>query len=100
MGGVQVYLKHTDKNKFDSDTDMVPVGAEDKVFEGTFSATGAGWVTIELDTPFEYDGNSNLLVCCFDPTNGSLGNNYEFYTTSETNFMCHLAYSNYVVPSL
>ena len=100
MGGVQVYLKHTDKNKFDSDTDMVPVGAEDKVFEGTFSATGAGWVTIELDTPFEYDGNSNLLVCCFDPTNGSFGNNYEFYTTSETNFMCHLAYSNYVVPSL
>ena len=101
MGGVQVYLKHTDKNKFDSDTDMVPVGAEDKVFEGTFSATGAGWVTIELDTPFEYDGNSNLLVCCFDPTNGSLGTDYKFYCSDiSEDYRCHFAFSNYTVPSL
>ena len=101
MGGVQVYLKHTDKNKFDSDTDMVPVGAEDKVFEGTFSATGAGWVTIELDTPFEYDGNSNLLVCCFDPTNGSFGNYYKFYCSDiSEDYRCHFAFSDYVVPSL
>ncbi len=101
MSGVQVYLKHTDKNKFDSQTDMVLVGAEDKVFEGTFSATGAGWATIKFDTPFEYDGNSNLLVCCFDPTSGSFGTDYKFYCYfSNDDYKCHQAYSDNIVPSL
>jgi hypothetical protein len=78
MSGVQVYLKHTDKDKF-SDYATVPLEEGDKVFEGTFSATGAGWAIITLDTPFEYDGNRNLLVSCFDPTDGSPGTDYTFY---------------------
>ena len=32
------------------------------VFDGTLSVTGSGWATIVLDTPFEYDGTSNLLI--------------------------------------
>ena len=31
-------------------------------FEGTYSVTGTGWMTITLDTPFAYDGTSNLLI--------------------------------------
>ena len=35
----------------------------DEVFSGTLSVTTtAGWVTINLDTPFAYDGTSNLLI--------------------------------------
>ena len=34
----------------------------DLVFNGTLSVTGAGWATITLDTPFVYDGTSNLLI--------------------------------------
>ena len=101
MSGVQVYLKHTDKNRFDSQTDMVPVGAEDKVFEGTFSATGAGWVTITLDTPFEYDGINNLLVCTLDPTDGSFGTSPPFFYYHHTSDKkSHYAYSDNTVPSL
>ena len=33
-----------------------------EVFNGTLSVTGAGWATIELDSPFTYDGTSNLLI--------------------------------------
>ncbi len=34
----------------------------DEVFSGTISITEQGWVTIDLDTPFAYDGTSNLLI--------------------------------------
>ena len=86
MSGVQVYLKHTDKNNFD-DYSEVLLSAEDKVFEGTFSATGAGWVTITLDKPFEYDGNSNLLIGCEDLTEGSFGSDYKFFAHATENAM-------------
>lgn len=68
LEGVLVYLKHTNKTEFANENDVVPISASDKVFQGTYAASEAGWATITLDTPFEYDGNSNLLVCCIDPT--------------------------------
>ncbi|GEM_PF-1589302 len=86
MSGVQVYLKHTDKNNFD-DYSMVSLSEDDKVFEGTFSATGTGWATITLDTPFEYDGNSNLLIACEDPTEGRFGTDYGFFVHNTRNTM-------------
>ena len=68
--GVQMYMKLVDKDCFNSRWDMVAINASDKVWEGTFSATGAGWVTINLTQPFEYDGIRNLLVCLYDPKDG------------------------------
>ena len=85
MEGVQVYLKHTNWNVFVDRYDMVQVGEEDKVFEGTFSATGAGWVKIEFDTPFEYNGTSNLLVCCLDPTDGKSAPLGFYYSYTDIN---------------
>jgi len=82
LEGMQVYMLNVDKGKFDSDTDMAPVGLGDKVWEGTFAADGEGWVTISLDTPFAYDGVNNLLVCFNDPTYGYAGSSCKFRTTS------------------
>ena len=79
LEGVQVYLKHTEKTEFINEDDIVPISASDKVFEGTYAASEAGWATITLDMPFEYDGNSNLLVCCLDPTDGSPGGDLKSY---------------------
>ena len=81
LENIQVYMKTTNKTKFNSDTDMVPVSSADKVFEGTVSASGPGWITLQLDTPFQYDGY-NLLVCFYKPTPGTLGHEYEFRGTS------------------
>ncbi|MBO4810304.1 MAG: choice-of-anchor J domain-containing protein [Prevotella sp.] len=67
LEGVQVYMKHTDRHGFTDNNDPVPIDSGDMVFEGTYAATEAGWATIALEEPFEYDGNSNLLVCCKDP---------------------------------
>ena len=82
MEGVKMYMMNVDKETFESNTDMVQLSESDLVWEGTFGATEAGWITIELTTPFEYDGSSNLLVCCYDPTREYPGNNFKFRTTT------------------
>ena len=84
LPGVKVYMKNVSKNTFDNKYDMVAVSESDKVFEGTFAANGAGWVTLTLDTPFYYDGTSNLLVCFYDCTSGHLSSSYKFNCTIST----------------
>ena len=56
---IEVYMQNVDAT--DLSTGISLADAE-LVFEGTLSVTEAGWVTIDLDTPFAYDGTSNLLI--------------------------------------
>lgn len=80
MKGVKVYMKHTDKNAFSS-SELDPIDDFVKVFEGSVSASGSQWMTIHLDTPFEYDGNSNLMICCYDPVGvHPLGNTFTYHS--------------------
>ena len=81
MEGVQIYMKTTNvKSSFSGKDYAIWRSPDDKVFEGTFSATGAGWVTITLDKPFYYDGSGNLLVWFYDPlNNNSYTSDYVFY---------------------
>ena len=98
---IQVYMKNVDKNSFNNDHDMVQVYTSDKVWEGTFSATGEGWVTLTLDIPFEYDGTSNLLVCFYCPTNGNIGSfGNVFYYTSTTDYLSIAYYSSNFIPDI
>ena len=58
---ITMYMKHVE------DADLATAGISladaEEVFSGTLSVTTtAGWVTITLDTPFDYDGTSNLLI--------------------------------------
>ena len=57
---ITVYLKSVD----DADLSAAGISLEDaeQVFSGTLSVTEAGWVTIDLDSPYAYDGTSNLLI--------------------------------------
>ncbi len=65
-----IYLKHTDKSAFSSKTDWITMEASDKVFSGTVTMKAMAWTTFVLDTPFEYNGTSNLVVVVDDNTNG------------------------------
>lgn len=78
---IQVYMTMTDKESFDDKYDFVPMSAGDKVFEGTISASGPGWITLELDTPFAYDDNHNLLIGCLDKGEGYCDGRYLFNET-------------------
>ena len=86
---LEVYLAHTSKSSFDSNSDWVQQATSNKVFSGSVSFANSGWTTITLDTPFEYDGTSNLLLTVDDNTNTALNNTnrlsfYRFTTTSYT----------------
>ena len=61
------YLKTTEKTMFDNNMDWIAVTEVDRVFSGsvTFSQN---WTVVNFDTPFEYDGNSNLVLVVDDHT--------------------------------
>ena len=63
-----IYLVHTDKSTFDNNYDWITVSADDLVFSGSVTMTKGYWTTITLDTPFAYNGTSNLVVVINDNT--------------------------------
>ncbi len=101
MEGIRLYMKHTTKSSFASNTDMVSLDDATLVYEGPFGADGAGWITLDLTTPFEYNGNDNLLICMFDPTNGYPGSSYTFrYTSTGNDYTSIMYYSDSYTPSV
>ena len=58
---VDVFMKNVSRTNFSDNTDWEPVTASDMVFSGTVTFNN-GWTTITLDTPFQYDGTSNLMI--------------------------------------
>lgn len=59
----RIFLGHTTKTDFTSNTDIVSVENLTEVFEGTISASpSAGWYNIILLEPFEYNNIDNLIV--------------------------------------
>jgi hypothetical protein len=61
---IVVYLKNVSRSTFEDTSDYEPVTEEDIVFSGpwTIPADYDGWITIEFDTPFAYNGTDNLLI--------------------------------------
>jgi len=85
---LDIYMAHTDKTAFSSTTDWEVMGSVAKVFSGSVSFTN-NWTTITLDTPFEYDGTSNLNICVVDVTSGQVSNTRAFsaYSTGANRAM-------------
>ena len=76
---VLIFLKHTDKDSF-AGPDLDPVKDFTKVYKGPFAASGEGWLTVRLDDAFEYDGNQNLMVCCYKPVSATQkGKTFSFH---------------------
>ena len=77
---IRVYLKQTDNSSL-SGTTTEPVSESNGytlVYDGSFSASGEGWTYIRLDTPYEYDGDQNLIVCCYDYGSEAYTGNHTF----------------------
>lgn len=60
------YLVATKKASFENNSDWIAVNDDDKVFSGEVTMVADEWTTIVLDTPFEYDGVSNLVLVADD----------------------------------
>ncbi len=67
-----LFMKNVERETFANNSDFEPVTESDIVFEGdwTIPADYTGWVTINLDTPFEYDNTKNLLIAMDENTDG------------------------------
>lgn len=106
--GIDVYMKHTEKNYFESSSDRIPLSSSVLVYSGTIDPVTEGWINITLDTPFEYDG-SNSLVIAVDRNSGSPGfneldNNWNvigtwYYTSTDNYTMLYNGGSTNVDPN-
>ena len=63
-----IYMVNTDKSVFENNTDWIAVTEADLVFSGLVTMTRGYWTTIVLDTPFAYNGHSNLAIVIDDNT--------------------------------
>ena len=63
-----VYLVHTDKTVFSNTTDWIAVTEADRVFSETMVMAANEWTVFTFDTPFAYDGTSNLALIVDDNT--------------------------------
>ena len=82
---VDLYLKHTTKSAFSSNTGWETLSSSDKVYSGSVTFNSSGWTTITLSTPFVYNGTSNLIIGMDDNTGSyvsSSSNSPKFYVYS------------------
>ncbi len=81
---LDIYMTHTNSTTLST---WVAVTSASKVYTGTQTFTTDGWYTITLDTPFEYNGTSNIMVTVDDNTGsyiGSSGRAFYAYATGST----------------
>ncbi len=84
---IVLYMKNVSRSTFTSNTDYEPVTANDIVFNGqwTIPANTTGvWLTITLDTPFEYDGESNLMIAMDENTDQYSTRNFRYTTVTNS----------------
>ena len=92
-----IYMTHTDKYAFDSDTDWITVTEDDEVFTGSVTMVVNNWTTIVFDTPFLYDGTSNLALIIDDNTGSWNSSMYcrAFDTQDNQSIWVYSDYTNY-----
>ncbi len=94
---VDVYLSHTTKSAFTGNSDWVSQSTAYRVFSGSVTFASSDWTTITLDTPFEYDGTSNLLLTVDDNTGSyvsSSSNSPSFYVYSASGYTSIYKYND------
>ena len=79
-----VYMALTDKNSFEDTSDWIPISEFTTVYSATVESPttiSEGVVSITFDTPFEYDGTSNLVIAVEEnqPDYQSFGGGMDFY---------------------
>jgi hypothetical protein len=59
---LDIYMVNTDKTSFSGNTDWITVTADDLVFSGNVTMNTNTWTTINLTTPFTFDGTNLAIV--------------------------------------
>lgn len=90
-----VYLGNSTKTEFSSNTDWEVLSNLETVFTGTITPIQNGWMEITFDTPFIWDGTSNVVVAVDENQSGygsttnfnktDLGSNRSIYYRNDSN---------------
>ncbi len=73
-----IYIGHTSKSSFDSNSDWIDVSTLTQVYSGTFTDPGTpGWITIDI-TDWDYNGTDNIVI--------AVDENQSLYNGSEDKF--------------
>lgn len=80
-----LYLAMTEESSFSENTDWIPMAESNKVFSGSVTMTANAWTFLVFDTPFEYDGTSNLVVVIDDNSGRYDGTPYMACSVFNTN---------------
>ncbi len=75
-----VYMGHTDQEVFSDGDNWIEFGSLTQVYAATTSIS-EGVVSISFDTPFEYDGVSNLVMAVEENQTGWDSSTHDFYCT-------------------
>ncbi len=88
-----IYIGVTDKNSFASTSDFVDPASLTLVYSGPLVCQ-QGWNNFMFDTPFAYDGLSNIVIAVDDNSHAYDGNSYTFNTMSTSSPMVLAYYSD------
>ncbi|MCF7921039.1 MAG: carboxypeptidase regulatory-like domain-containing protein [Candidatus Cloacimonetes bacterium] len=80
-----VYMGHTTLDEFGAYPSWIPVTELTAVWTGPFIMLAFdNWLTVDLDTPFAYNGTDNLVIAFDANTVGYGSSGSEFYGTTTT----------------
>ena len=99
---IDIYMIHTTKTKFSSDSDWVQVTSSNKVFSGSVTFPGYEYKDIELQTAFAWNGDDNIIICVDDNTgSSSAASAFSVYgsTSGTTYYSINYAASSDIDPS-
>ena len=92
---VKIYMANTEKALFSNYYDFAPVSDMIKVFSGVMTIpAGESWATVVLETPFVYDGTSNLVLAVWDNSGTTVGDRL-FYCSEMENSLAITNFSDY-----
>jgi len=94
---VKVYMANTEMSSFTSYYDFMRVSDMTKVYSGELIIPAeSDWATIVLETPFEYDGTSNLMLAVLD-NSGTIVDERLFYCSENENRLSFIVTNGYPI---
>lgn len=94
---VEIYLGTTDKNAFESKADFVTSNLQ-LVYSGGLNASETGWRELNFTTPYNYNGQKNLVLVVKDNSNQSQDNKY-FSCSQTEDYMSMIIATDGVLPT-
>ena len=97
MHGCHTYMGYKSTTSFSSTSDIVPYGQLQQVDSSDWVTTGTGWFTINLTTPFTWNGSGNLVVgvAFSGASSGAANCGYNYTAQSENRqFRRYLSHTN------